>query len=100
MFVFSVLEILVYVGGCVFYFLLIFAFPFPFPCFVVRFLLGALPILFVFAPLPIILNIFPPQTVHIPAMPLRPSFALTRFSSFISRLTLHFMQYPSVVNLP
>jgi hypothetical protein len=46
------------------------------------------------------LNIFPPHTVHIPDMPLRPFFALIRFSSFISRLTLHFTQYPSVVNLP
>jgi hypothetical protein len=38
--------------------------------------------------------------VHIPEMPLRPFFVLTRFSSLISRITLHFIQYPSVVNLP
>jgi hypothetical protein len=82
----------------VYYFLLLFAFRFPFPSFVVRFLLDIL--LLVFAAAPTILNIFPPHTVQIPEMPLRPFFVLTRFSSLISRLTLHFIQYPSVVNLP
>ena len=79
------------------YFLLLFAFRFPFPCFVVRFLLDILPLVFAAAT---ILNIFPPHTVHFPEMPLRPFFVLTRFSSLISRITLHFIQYPSVVNLP
>src|SRR5215472_4682509 len=80
------------------YFLLFFAFRFPFPSFVVRFLLDIL--LLVFAAAPTILNIFPPHTVHFPEMPLCPFFVLTRFSSLISRITLHFIQYPSVVNLP
>jgi len=80
------------------YFLLLFAFRFPFPSFVVRFLLDIL--LLVFAAAPTILNIFPPHTVHFPEMPLRPFFVLTRFSSHIARLILHFIQYPFVVNLP
>jgi hypothetical protein len=84
----------------VYYFLLPFAFCFPFPTFLDRCLLGTLVLRVAFAPPPTILNIFPPHTVHIPDMPLRPFFVLIRFSSFISRLTLHFAQYPSVVNLP
>jgi hypothetical protein len=81
------------------YFLLVFAFTFTFPTFLDRCLLGTLALPVAFAPPPTILNIFPPHTLHIPDMPPRPSFALIRFSSFISRLTLHFAQYPSVVNL-
>jgi hypothetical protein len=81
------------------YLLLLFAFTFTFPTFLDRCLLGTLALLVAFAPLPTILNIFPPHTVHIPEIPLRPFFVLTRCSFFISRLTLHFTQYPSVVNL-
>ena len=91
----STTAIFLILGFCL---LLSLAFRFSFPSFVVRFLLDILPL--VFAAAPTNLNIFPPQTVHIPEMPLRPFFVLTRFSSLISRLTLHFIQYPSVVNLP
>jgi hypothetical protein len=76
-----------------------FLFIFTFPTFLDRCLLGTLALPVAFALPPTIWNIFPPHTVHIPDMPLRPSFAFTRFSSFILRLTLHFTQYPSVVNL-
>src|ERR1700746_863359 len=82
-----------------YYFLLLLAFTFTFPTFLDRCLLGTLALPVAFAPPPTILNIFPPHTVHIPDMPLRPFFILTRFSSFIPRLALHFIQYASVVNL-
>ena len=91
----STTAVFLMLGCCL---LLSLAFRFSFTRFVVRFLLDILPL--VFAAAPTILNIFPPHAVHIPEMPLRPSFILTRFSSLISRLTLHFIQYPSVVNLP
>ena len=82
-----------------YYFLLIFAFSFTFPTLLDRRLLGTLVLPVAFALPPPILNIFPLHTVHFPEMPLRPFLVLTRFSSVISRLTLHFIQYPSVVNL-
>jgi hypothetical protein len=90
----STTAVFLILGCCL---LLSLAFRFSFTRFVVRFLLDISPLVFA---APTIVNIYPPHTVHIPEMPLRPFFVLTRFSSLISRLTLHFIQYPSVGNLP
>jgi hypothetical protein len=83
-----------YLGCCL---LLSLVFRFPFPSFVVRFLLDIL--LLVFAAAPTILNIFPPHTCRSQ----RCHFARSSSSHVFhlsSRLTLHFIQCASVVNLP
>jgi hypothetical protein len=50
--------------------------------------------------LPPILNIFVPQTVHMPCVAGLPFFIVTFFSSFIVLLALHFTQYASVAMDP
>jgi hypothetical protein len=50
--------------------------------------------------LPPILNIFVPQTVHMPCVAGLPFFIVTFFSSFIVLLALHLTQYASVAMDP
>jgi hypothetical protein len=50
--------------------------------------------------LPPILNIFVPQTVHMPCVAGLPFFIVTFFSSFIVLLALHLTQYASVAMEP
>jgi hypothetical protein len=50
--------------------------------------------------LPPILNIFVPQTVHMPCVAGLPFFMVTFFSSFIVLLALHLTQYASVAMEP
>ena len=50
--------------------------------------------------LPPILNIFVPQTVHMPCVAGLPFFIVTLFSSFIVLLALHLTQYASVAMEP
>src|SRR5918996_2055245 len=50
--------------------------------------------------LPPILNIFVPQTVHMPCVAGLPFFIVTFFSSFMVLLALHLTQYASVAMEP
>jgi hypothetical protein len=46
-----------------------------------------------------ILYIPVPQTAHLPLRALRPFFIVSSFASLISRLALHFTQYPSFIEM-
>jgi hypothetical protein len=74
---------------------LFYLFFFPFAFFLtvaLAFALTALP------PPPPILNIFVPQTEHVPVVAGRPFFMVICLSPLISLFALHFTQYPTVAN--